>query len=185
MHWNILIYKVTSTSKAFTLPYHIASYAWCPEIICAVSLSCTSLHPWDSPLIPLAFILPEAYHTAFWTFVWTLFSIMLKLETKCLATYCPSWLIDFWQQLIQSGIGRYSRSSVELSCSWKQRSPETPLATSCMGGGDVPWKLHLYCVFWPPDTICDFLPQKGQMGAAYSLCQLGKMLSNRTSWGTF
>lgn len=135
MHWNILIYKVTSTSKAFTLPYHIASYAWCPEIICAVSLSCTSLHPWDSPLIPLAFILPEAYHTAFWTFVWTLFSIMLKLETKCLATYCPSWLIDFWQQLIQSGIGRYSRSSVELSCSWKQRSPETPLATSCMGGG--------------------------------------------------
>lgn len=37
--------SVTSRSKVCTLVYHIASSAWCPKIIYAVSLSYTTLHP--------------------------------------------------------------------------------------------------------------------------------------------
>lgn len=46
------------------------------------------------------------------------------------------WLIDFWQQLNSGWHWQYSRGSVvsggsvELSCSWKQGSPESPLATN-------------------------------------------------------
>lgn len=37
--------SVTSRIKVCTLSYHKASSAWRPKIICAVSLSCTTLHP--------------------------------------------------------------------------------------------------------------------------------------------
>lgn len=115
------------------LPYSL--FCLVSVIIYVVSLSCTTLPPlrhswflWNffflkcttGPSEPLAVVR-------------SLFPIMLKPETLCLATYCPSWLIDFWQRLNSNWHcqvrQRFTCSwmlTVKLSCLWK-KGVQTPL----------------------------------------------------------
>lgn len=124
--------SVTSTSNSLTIKPLLLGVL--KSSVCFLVLYYSTSQ--DSPLIPLEFILPETYHRAFFGCCLVTASHNVRTKNLVFGNLLTVWLIDFWQQLNSGWHWQYSRgsvvsgSSVELSCSWKQGSPESPLATN-------------------------------------------------------